>query len=150
MTRPALSLTITTPLTVLVKRDDILSFRAEDESGGFGIRPGHVDYLTAMQSSVARWSLADRTWHYCALQGVVLTTSNGGEIHIACRTGVIGEDLLVLEEQVRDYRIAESEKASAARVAEARLHARAIRQIMQHLFDQKDMDIESSLGGIFE
>jgi F-type H+-transporting ATPase subunit epsilon len=150
MMAPSLSLLITTPLAVVVNRDEILSFRAEDESGGFGILPGHVDYLTAMQSSVVRWFLADRTWHYCALQGAVLIISSGREIRIACRTGIAGDNLVALEAQVRSYRAAELEIASAARVAQARLHARAIRQIMQHLFDQTEVSTDSTFGGVFE
>ena len=55
----ALHLTITTPATVLVDRDDVARVRAEDESGGFGILPGHADLLTVLPASVVRWRSGD-------------------------------------------------------------------------------------------
>ena len=51
--RGALHLTITTPMAMLVDAADVRSVRAEDESGHFGILPGHSDYLTALPASVA-------------------------------------------------------------------------------------------------
>jgi len=133
MAGATLSLIITSPLATIVEAQDIASFRADDESGGFGILPGHVDFLTAMPSSVARWRQASGPWHFCALQGAVLSVSGGTTIRIACRAGVLGDDLAVLVRDVRKRREAEQEAASSARVAQAKLHTKAIRQIMQHL-----------------
>lgn len=133
MAGATLSLIITSPLATIVEAHDIASFRADDESGGFGILPGHVDFLTAMPSSVARWRQAAGPWHYCALQGAVLTVSGGTAIRIACRAGILGDDLAALERDVRKNREAERQAAGSARVAQAKLHAKAIRQIMRHL-----------------
>jgi len=38
-----LHLLISTPVAVLVDADDVVAVRAEDESGSFGIRPGHAE-----------------------------------------------------------------------------------------------------------
>ena len=79
----ALHLTITTPATVLVDRTDVRSVRAEDDSGGFGILPGHTDLLTVLPASVVRWRNGDGVTHYCALRGGVLTVSGGRRVAIA-------------------------------------------------------------------
>ena len=46
-------LIVTTPLAVIADASDITHLRAEDETGAFGILPGHADFLTALSVSVA-------------------------------------------------------------------------------------------------
>jgi F-type H+-transporting ATPase subunit epsilon len=145
-----LSLVITTPLQVVVKSDRVTSFRAEDESGAFGVLPGHVDLLSVLKSCVVRWRETDDKWRYCALHGGVLSVSDGKIIRIACREGVTGPDLPSLELQVSQHREAESEAASHARVSQARLHAQAIRQIMRHLSSDHGVSVETALDEIFQ
>ena len=48
-----IQLTITTPTSVAVKADGIAHVRAEDETGAFGILPGHADFVTALTSLTA-------------------------------------------------------------------------------------------------
>lgn len=52
-------LTITTPTAVAVDVADAVQVRAEDFSGGFGIRTGHADFLTALVPSVVIWRRED-------------------------------------------------------------------------------------------
>jgi F-type H+-transporting ATPase subunit epsilon len=146
----ALTLVISTPLDVIVSADDVRSFRAEDESGGFGILPGHVELLTVLNACVVRWRRATRDWSFCALRGGVLTVKRGAEIRIACRKGILGADLSKLESGVQAQFQAEAEAARAARVEQARLHARAIRQIMLHIADGGGPNAESALDGQFQ
>ena len=101
MTRPTtLSLSIATPLDVLFTADDIRSFRGRDESGDFGIQPGHSDFLTLLSSCVVRWRDATGKAGYCALRGGLMTVTGGNTIRIACREGVVGDDLATLEAMV--------------------------------------------------
>ena len=53
----------------------------------------------------------------------------------APHTAITGDDLSRLEREVREYREAETDAARRARVAQTRLHAQAIRQIMRHIAD---------------
>ncbi len=46
----ALRLTVATPLCVVVDAVAVVSLRGEDESGCFGIRAGHVDYVTLLRA----------------------------------------------------------------------------------------------------
>ena len=46
-------LLITDPISIVADHADIAAVRAEDESGSFGILPGHADLLTVLVPSVA-------------------------------------------------------------------------------------------------
>ena len=61
-----LQLIIATPAKLLADIDDVRSLRAEDDSGAFGVLPGHADLLTVLPPSVVRWTTGDGTTRYCA------------------------------------------------------------------------------------
>ena len=128
-----LHLTIATPMEVLVDAPDVASLRAEDESGGFGILPGHADFLTALPASVVRWRGADGGWHFCALRAGMMTVAGGARVAIACREALLGDDLAALEADVAKLRGEEADAERRARVEQMRLHAQAVRQLMRFL-----------------
>jgi len=128
-----LHLTVTTPMAVLVDTNDVHSLRAEDLSGGFGILPGHTDMLTVLPASVVRWRTGDRDEHYCAIRGGILAVAKGRTVSIACRKGVLGDNLGELEAMVRATEEEETDADRRARVEQTRLHARAVRQLMRYL-----------------
>ena len=128
-----LHLTITTPSQILVKSDDVVAVRAEDESGSFGILPGHADLLTVLVPSVLRWRTADGAARFCAVRGGVFTVASGRDVAVACRGGVVGDSLGELEAKVRAVRAQELEADRKARVEQIRLHALAVRQLVRYL-----------------
>lgn len=128
-----LHLRVTTPATVLVDSDDIAAMRAEDASGSFGLLPGHADLLTVLEPSVLRWRDGDGMLRYCAHSGGVMTVTNGRDVAIACREGVIGTDLDRLREDVLRMREANLDADRRTRVEDTRMHARAVRQLMRQL-----------------
>jgi F-type H+-transporting ATPase subunit epsilon len=128
-----LHLIITTPASVLVDSANVSSVRAEDESGGFGILPGHADLLTVLPPSVVRWRESDGEPRYCALKSGVLTVTGGKRVAIACRQGALGGDLATLEGRVQALRASETDADRRARVEQMRLHAHAVRQLMRYL-----------------
>lgn len=150
MSREPMSLVITTPLQVVVSAEKVTSFRAADDSGDFGILPGHTDMLSVLKSCVVRWREGNDGWRYCALYGGVMMIEDGEVIRIACREGVIGEDLPKLQADVQAHREAAAEAASSARISQARLHARAIRQIMRHLSSDHGVSVETALDEMFQ
>jgi F-type H+-transporting ATPase subunit epsilon len=129
----ALHLTVTTPSQILVESDDVVAVRAEDQSGSFGILPGHADLLTVLVPSVLRWRTADGAARYCAVRGGVFTVAAGRDIAVACREGVVGDSLEDLEAKVRTVRAQELEADRKARVEQVRLHALAVRQLLRYL-----------------
>ena len=50
-----MKLVVTTPLAIAVDDGDAAHLRAEDETGAFGVLPGHADFLTALSNSVVTW-----------------------------------------------------------------------------------------------
>jgi F-type H+-transporting ATPase subunit epsilon len=128
-----LHLTVTTPGQILVERSDVTAVRAEDQSGSFGILPGHADLLTVLVPSVLRWRTADGTAGFCAVRGGVFTVSSGRNVAVACREGVLGDALKDLETKVRAVRDQELEADRKARVEQIRLHALAVRQLVRYL-----------------
>lgn len=129
----ALHLTVTTPGQILVDSGDVAAVRAEDESGSFGILPGHADLLTALVPSVVRWRTADGSTHFCAVRGGVFTVSAGHNVAVACREGVLGDSLEELEAKVRAVRAQQTEADRKARVEQVRMHALAVRQLLRYL-----------------
>lgn len=129
----ALRLRIATPSTILVDADDARSVRAEDASGGFGMLPGHADLLTLLSDCVLRWRDGAGREHYCAVRSGVLTISGGAVVEIACRQGVVGDDLEALRARIATMREEEVEVGRRSKVEQTRLHAQAIRQLMRYL-----------------
>ncbi|MGC2204044.1 MAG: F0F1 ATP synthase subunit epsilon [Stellaceae bacterium] len=129
----ALHLTVTTPGQILVNSGDVAAVRAEDESGSFGILPGHADLLTVLVPSVVRWRTTDGSAHFCAVRGGVFAVSAGRNVAVATREGVVGDSLEDLEAKVRTVRAQQLEADRKARVEQVRLHALAVRQLLRYL-----------------
>ena len=128
-----LHLTVTTPAQILVQSDNVVAVRVEDQSGSFGILPGHADLLTVLVPSVLRWRTAEGAARFCAVRGGVFTVSSGRDVAVACREGVVGDSLDELQAKVRAVRAKELEADRKARVEQIRLHALAVRQLVRYL-----------------
>ena len=126
-------LRIVTPLEIVVDDDRIQSLRAEDASGGFGVLPGHADFLTSLAISVVSWTRADGTSRHCAVRRGVLSVAGGREIAVATREAIVGDDFATLDQTVLERFRADSEVERKEHVENTRLHLFAIRQIMRRL-----------------
>jgi len=137
----ALHLTVTTPLDVVLDAEGVVSMRAEDDSGSFGLLPGHTDLLTVLRPSVVHWRNGDGIWHYVAQRGGVLTV-HGNRVRIACREAVRGDDLEKLGALVQETFAAHEDAARRARGEHMRLHTAAIRSLMRRLGQGPDRDFD--------
>ncbi len=119
--------------TAIVVDCDVVSVRAEDASGSFGILNGHADFLTVLEVSVVSWRTADGKSGYCAVRNGILTVSGGKDVAVATREAHVGDDLEQLEAVVlagyRQHR--EAERTS--RTASAKLRMQAIRHMVEAL-----------------
>ena len=122
-----------TPLSVVVDEDAIASVRAEDESGSFGVLPGHADFLTALAISVVSWKDGADAWHHCALRGGMLAVSAGKDVLVTSREAIRGDDFETLAQTVLARFHADLETERVEQAESTRLHLAAIRQIMQNL-----------------
>ncbi|MFT4935510.1 MAG: F-type H+-transporting ATPase subunit epsilon [Pseudoalteromonas distincta] len=127
-----MKLLITSPSKVTVDHDDIAAIRAEDASGEFGLLPHHADFMTALSISVLSWRHLDGRQGYCAVRGGLLTV-NRGEVAVATREAIVGDDLAALEAIVGDRLRAEAEQDRQARAHSEHLRIQAIRQIVGYL-----------------
>lgn len=126
-------LRIVTPLSVVVDQDNVLTVRAEDATGSFGVLPRHADFLTSLVISVVSWQSMGGARHYCAVRRGVLSVVGGQEIVIATREAVAGDDLAILDQTVISRFRTDVETERTEKVESTRLRLSAIRQIMSHL-----------------
>ncbi len=128
-----MNLIVTTPTDIVV-RTETVSLRAEDESGGFGILPGHVDFVTALTVGVVSWrEAAEGPWRYCAVQRGVLTVSGGTDVAVATRDAVVADELERLEAEVLATFARRLDDERASRTDSLKLQVKAIRQIVANL-----------------
>ncbi len=126
-------LQITSLGSIVVDESDVVSVRAEDSSGSFGILGQHADFLTALDASVISWRREDGSEGHCAVRRGVLTVENGNRVSVATREAVADADLARLETTVlAEFRRHESAE-TAARVETARVELRAVREILRYL-----------------
>ena len=128
-----MKLVITTPVQVAVEAEGLLSLRAEDASGWFGIRPGHADFMTVLCPSVVSWLDADGIERFCAVLGGVLTVRNGAEVEIATRQAFAGDDLDSLGGELAAAQVAAAEASALARTDTVGLEAAALRHLQTYL-----------------
>jgi F-type H+-transporting ATPase subunit epsilon len=124
-------LQILTPLAVIVDQTAI-SLRAVDASGSFGILPGHADFLTRLALSVVTWTTPDGAAHFCAVRGGALTV-RAGNIAIATREAVTGDDLDQLDRDVVSRFRTDLDDERVEHVETTRLHLNAMRQMLSRL-----------------
>lgn len=124
-------LVISTPTRLILDRDSIEHVRAEDASGSFGIEPGHIDFLAALEVCVLEWRDPGGAG-YVAVRGGVLRV-RGGDVDVASREAVVGDDLETLERTaVGELRRRERDDI-AARSAQRRMELELVRRLHEHL-----------------
>ena len=128
-----MKLTVATPLAIVVEADGVAHLRAEDETGAFGILPGHADFLTALAVSVVTWRDDHGLEHHIAVRGGMLEVRDGEAIAIATPVAGLGDDLHRLEAEVLARFRQQLAAEQAARTDAHRLYLAALRQIVRFL-----------------
>jgi F-type H+-transporting ATPase subunit epsilon len=128
-----MKLVVTTPMAVCAEVDDVRHVRAEDETGAFGILPGHADFITVLPPSVIAWRNHADEEHFVAVRGGVLTVRDGERVEVATREAVGEDTLRRLGDAVLTRFRAEVELEEASRTSATRLHLATIRQIQRYL-----------------
>lgn len=139
-------LIVTTPLAIIADASDVTHLRAEDETGAFGILPGHADFLTALSVSVATWRNRAGAEHHIAVRGGMLEVRDGDTITIATREAIASDDLLHLQTEVLAAFRRQTEEERSARTDAQRLYLAAIRQIYRFLKSERAPGIPGELA----
>ena len=125
-------LRVSTPLSLVLDVDNVSYLAAEDETGKFGILPGHADFLTALEISVVTWRSGEREKHL-AVRGGILSMSGGDTISIVTREALGEETLAALGDAVLKRMREEHASEEAANITGTRLELAALRQIERYL-----------------
>jgi len=128
--------TVGTPLAIITDSEGVAHVRAEDETGAFGILPGHADFLTALSLSVVSWRDLTGREHHLAVRGGMLEVRDGNLITIATREAIAGEDLGWLQTEVIASFRRRTDEERKSRTDSQRLYLAAIRQICRYLRPQ--------------
>jgi F-type H+-transporting ATPase subunit epsilon len=144
-----LRLTVTTTLATIAEACDVVHLRAEDETGAFGILPGHADFVTALTVSVATWRDAKGAEHHAAVRGGMLQVEGGQAITIATREAITSDDLHRLETEVIAAFHRKNEEERAASTDAHRLYLAAIRQICRFLKSEREPSVPRMPGAAF-
>lgn len=126
-------LVVTTPMSVVVDAEDVSHVRADDETGAFGILPGHADFVTVLTVSVITWRNHAGNEHHVAARGGVLTVRGGNLVEVATREAVGEDTLRRLGEAVLARFRADAKAEEESRISAARLQLAAIRQLQRYL-----------------
>lgn len=126
-------LLVTTPISVIVDAEDVSHVRGDDETGAFGILPGHAEFITVLPVSVITWRNHNDEEHHVAVRGGILTVRDGSLVEVATREAVGEDTLQELGEAVLERFREEAQAEEGARVSATRLHLAAIRQVQRYL-----------------
>lgn len=116
---------------VLVDAHGVQSVRAEDASGGFGLWPGHADFLTVIGVGVLSWQDHADVWHHCAVRRGVLSMHKGVELKVATREAIAGDDLDRLEHDVLTQLAKRQDAEDDTRRQVRQLEVRALRELVR-------------------
>jgi len=139
-----MKLVVTTPISLAVDADDVSYVRAEDETGAFGILPGHADFITTLTISVITWRNGEGRLHHVAVRGGVLIVRDGRFVEVVTREAV-GEDTLeALGAAVLERMRAEAQEGESSRFASTCLEVAALRQLQTYLATGRGRMVQGS------
>lgn len=121
-------LIVTTPTAQVEDIDSLLSLRAEDATGSFGIQPGHADFVTVLPISVITWRTADREGHVVVQRGVLIVR-DGNAVDIAARGAWREDQLAELGPMALAKLEQEDSEEAVTRTFDHRMHLATMRQV---------------------
>jgi F-type H+-transporting ATPase subunit epsilon len=126
-------LRIVTPMQKVVEVNDVAAIRAEDETGAFGLLPGHEDFLTVLSVSVISWKAENGDEGHAAVRGGVMQVRGGDTVDVATRDAISGVSLSVLRSDVLERFRREAKLEELSKTASAKLNLAVIRQLQKYL-----------------
>lgn len=134
-----MKLLVTTPMSVVVDANEVRHVRAEDETGAFGILPGHAAFISVLTVSVITWRDHLDTEHHVAVRGGILSVLDGNLVEVATREAVGEDTLRELGQSVLTRFREEAQAEEESRVSATRLHLAAIRQLQRYLESRRQV-----------
>ena len=88
--------------------ENVISFVGEDDSGSFGILPGHARMMTLLSFGLARFRVLHHDWEFLALPGA-LAYCVDNQLYLSTRRYLRGNDYENLSIALREELLAEEE-----------------------------------------
>jgi len=125
-----MKLRILIPTEVLMYKD-VNSIVAEGMEGSFCIKPGHIDYVSALVPGLFYFRPANQeATQYIAVDRGILV-KHGPEVLVSVRNAVAGEDIGKLHQLVRDHFLSLDQQERKVRSAMAKLESDFLRRFME-------------------
>jgi F-type H+-transporting ATPase subunit epsilon len=137
--------TVTTPLNLALETDNVRSVRAEDQTGSFGILPGHADFLTVLAIGVITWRNSDEREHHIAVRGGTLIVRQGRHVEVVTREAIKEDTLENLSEAILQRWRTEEQTEAQARLSSSHLQLATIRQIERYLQAGRPRELHTAM-----
>jgi F-type H+-transporting ATPase subunit epsilon len=124
-----MTLKVRLPAEILFE-EEVVRIRAEAENGWFGLRPKHIDFVTALVPGVLTFQARGKPEEYLAVDRGVLVKC-GADVSVSTRQAVRGTDLGQLKQEVERQFLARAGRDKAAKALEAKLEADLVRGLLQ-------------------
>jgi F-type H+-transporting ATPase subunit epsilon len=124
-----MTLKVRLPAEVLFE-EEVTRIRAEAENGWFGLRPRHIDFVTALVPGVLTFEPAGKPEEYLAVDRGVLVKC-GAEVAVSTRQAVRGTNLGELKQEVERLFLVQRERERAAKALESKLEADLVRRLLE-------------------
>lgn len=99
----------------------VVSFVGEDDSGRFGILPGHARMMTVLVFGLARFRcLGEDSWQYLAMPGGVLYFADN-TLYLACRHYLLDKNYQRISRRLVEELLAEEELLDEVRLSVKRM-----------------------------
>ena len=121
-------LRVVTP-TGKVLEESVSKVAAEGPNGSFGLLPRHVDFVSELPPGIIFYKSSDGQDHVVAVNEGTLVKA-GKLVLVSTRDAIVGDDLDVLEDQVKSAFLEIDEHERSAGTAFARLEAGVIRHFL--------------------
>lgn len=108
--------------------ENVVSFVAEDDSGSFGILPGHARMITVLTTGLARFRAVDRPWEFVAVPGAVLYC-RANELRICARRYLRDVDYERIGMELREQLLAEEQSLQQVRQRLRRLEEEMLKRL---------------------
>ena len=110
---------------------EVASFIGEDESGRFGILPGHVRMMTVLLFGLARFRrVGEESWQYLAMPGGVLYFADN-TLHLACRHYLLDKDYQRISRRLVEELLAEEELLDEVRLSVKRMEEALFKRLYE-------------------
>jgi F-type H+-transporting ATPase subunit epsilon len=108
--------------------DNVQSFVGEDDSGSFGILPGHARMMSLLGFGLARFRITEQDWEFLALPGG-LAYFVDGQLYLNTRRYLRGKDYERLGVLLRQELLAEEDALREMKQSMRRLEEELLKRL---------------------